>query len=102
MKNKKAHQENWEKKARKLLAELTTILIETGSADGFDIKRIIAKRDEVMNFIRQLLSQQRKEMVGEINREEECDHNWVWCPIETSTLRGSGYWRCSKCGLFKL
>ena len=81
MKNKKVHQESWEKKVRKLLAELTTILIETGSAE-----RIIAKRDEVMDFIRQLLSQQKQDIIENMKitqfdvddvMNQWTDYDWV-------------------------
>jgi len=33
--------------------------------------------------------------------QEKCQHNWIWYPDETSTWKWVGYWRCSKCGLFK-
>jgi len=32
---------------------------------------------------------------------EKCNHNWVWYPDETSTWKFAGFWRCSKCGLFR-
>jgi sulfur transfer protein SufE len=32
---------------------------------------------------------------------EKCQHNWVWYQDETSTWKFAGFWRCSKCGLFR-
>jgi len=32
---------------------------------------------------------------------QEDKHCWIWYPDKTSTWEKAGYWRCSKCGLFR-
>ena len=109
MKNKK-ETENWEKALKKMASENCPIW------DACIEKCVI-------NFIRQLLAQERHDheiLVNtildtkndEIKRAksfgnpkkqeyEECQHNWIWYPDETSTLKFAGYWICNKCGGWK-
>jgi len=35
-------------------------------------------------------------------KTEKCQHNWIWYPNETSTWKWAGYWKCNKCGLFRI
>ena len=99
--------ENWEKALKKMASENCPIW------DACIEKCVI-------NFIRQLLAQERHDHEILVNTildtknveiekaknfgnptKQECQHNWIWYPDETSTLKFAGYWRCNKCGGWK-
>jgi len=86
-----------------------------------ELKRAMKKRKEEFDLDKELEKQAKKapgiEKIWEITKDlpsfsrlileergycyEECQHEWVWYPDETSTWKWAGYWRCRKCGLFK-